>query len=92
MKLTSAGTSQEEKDAAQKALETAQKALETSQMAFDEASQQISESNQSGGSAPILVPAGLLLGNTLAPKLLGRRSSRKLHHKKSFRKGRRGSK
>ena len=92
MKLNSTDTSDEEKDAAQAELAAAIAALTNAQKALADASQQTSELIQAGGSAPILVPAGLLLGNTLAPKLLGHRSSRKLHHKKSFRKGRRGSK
>jgi hypothetical protein len=43
---------------------------------------------QSGGVAPMIIPAGLLIGSTLAPKLLGRRSSvkrvGKLRHRKSY--------
>ena len=53
-------------------------------------------SKTEGGSVPMIIPAGLLLTNTLAPKMLGRRvsykSSRKMRNRKSNRRFRKQKK
>ena len=43
-----------------------------------------------GGAAPMVIPAGLLLANTLMPKMLGRRASMKSARRFRHRKSRRG--
>jgi hypothetical protein len=49
-----------------------------------------SNSQHDGGAVPMVIPAGLLLANTLMPKMLGRRASMKSARRFRHRKSRRG--
>lgn len=48
------------------------------------------DNQHDGGAAPMVIPAGLLLANTLMPKMLGRRASMKSARRFRHRKSRRG--